>query len=336
MGAVPRRWLIIHPGALGDVLLALPALAHLARLFPGADRILAAAPRVGALLDGSAYIEASVDFDTLGLHRLFAVEADPVVLDRLAPYQGVVSWFGAGDPTYCAHLAALGGWALVARATPPAGSSVHAARHLLATLAPLGPAPDALPPLRLTAGDAERRWARAWLEARDLSAHEVLMLHPGAGSPAKIWPGFGALARRFVAAGAPVVVVSGPADAVPVAQVVESGDVRETMVVRELSLRRLAALVQAARAFVGNDSGLSHLAAALGCPSLVLFGPTDPAVWAPSGERVVVLAGAGSGAPDPWDGLSVDRVEAALAGLLRGPRAIAGWASPTERGERHA
>ena len=320
-----RRCLVIHPGALGDVLLALPALAHLAVLFPGAARVLATAPRLGALLHGSACVEETADVDALGLHPLFVADPDPEALARFGGYHAIVSWLGAGDPAYCAHLARLGCPVVVAGATPAPGSRTHAARHLLDTIAPLGPVPGTPRPVRLGVGDDERRWARAWLEGRGLRPGEAVVLHPGAGSPAKVWPGFGALARRLRATGQPVVVVAGPADSVPVAQAIEGGGLADTVVARDWPLRRLAALLEAARAFVGNDSGLSHLAAAVGCQSLVLFGPTDPVVWTPLGERVVVLAGSASGARDPWRELTPDRVEDALAVRLgRARPALAG------------
>src|SRR5262249_62383936 len=89
-------------------------------------------------------------------------------------------------------------------------------------------------------------------------------------------------------------------------------------VARDPSLRQLAALFERATVFVGNDSGLSHLAAAVGCATLVLFGPTDPAVWAPTGARVRVVRGAGAGAADPWHGVDLGRAERAALDLARG------------------
>jgi ADP-heptose:LPS heptosyltransferase len=314
---VPSRCLVVHPGALGDVLLALPALAHLAALVPGARRVLAASPGLGALLEHAGVVEQATDLEGLGLHHLFESEPDPQRLERLGGYDVVVSWLGAGDATYRGHLERLAPRVVVARAVPPPGSRAHATRHLLDTLAPLGSPPDAVRPMRLEPGDAERAWAQGWLEAHGLAPGEAVILHPGAGSPAKAWPGFGRLAGRLRARGRPVVVVGGPADASAVARTVTEGAVPESVVGRDLSLPRLAALFRSASVLVGNDSGLSHLAAAVGCPTIALFGPTDPRVWAPIGEGVVVLGGEAPTATDPWRALSTDRVEAALGRLAR-------------------
>jgi ADP-heptose:LPS heptosyltransferase len=314
---VPRA-LIVHPGALGDVLLALPALGYLAQLVSGLQRTVAAAPRLAALLTGSGYAESTVPLDDLALGGLFTPEPDPALLRRLGGYDLIVSWFGAGDATYRAHLEGLGPRVVIARAAPPPGATRHASRHLIETLAPLGPLPAGVPAARLGVGDTERGWARDWLAGRGLALQEPVAVHPGAGSPAKTWPGYPALLRRLRAAGVPVVVTTGPADAVVAAWLAAEADLAGVVVAVDPSPRQLVALLAAARAFVGNDSGPTHAAAAVGCPTLALFGPSDPAVWRPLGTRVTVLAGARPGAPDPWSGLTVDRVAAALAATVPG------------------
>jgi ADP-heptose:LPS heptosyltransferase len=301
--------LIVHPGALGDVLLALPAIAHLTRVRPGARRVLATAPRLAALLADSACVEATGALDALALHRLFTVDGDAAVLARLAAHDTIVSWLGAGDAVFRGHLAFLDGPAprrvIVARGTPGPGAARHAAWHFLDTLAPLGPPPAALPPVRLEATPAERVWASAWLHDRTVAVGPVV-LHPGAGSPVKVWPGMAALGRRLVALGLPVVAVTGPAEAA----VAWPG----ARVAHDLTLRQLVALFERATVVVGHDSGLTHLAALVGAPTVALFGPTDPGTWAPIGPDVTVLAGAGSRESDPWRGLDPDLVEHAVLG----------------------
>jgi ADP-heptose:LPS heptosyltransferase len=267
-------------------------------------------------------VEETVDLEALGLHRLFTATADPAALQPLAGYAAVVSWLGAGDAAYREHLGAMaerpGCRVVIARAAPPPGSTRHAAWHLLDTLGELGPPPADLPPVRLTAGAGERDWAAGWLEERGLAPGTVAVLHPGAGNVAKVWPGFPTLARRLAILGLPVVVVTGPAEAGRVAGLAAAAGVPGARVARDLSVRQLAALFERAAVFVGNDSGLSHLAAAVGCASLVLFGPTDPVVWAPIGLRVRVVRGSGPRAADPWHGMDVGRVERAALDLARG------------------
>jgi len=305
------RCLVVHPGALGDVLLALPALTHLGAL--GFTRVLAAAPRLGNLVRDGGAVEEAVDLEGLGLHHLFVAGVGSPALAGLQRFDAVVSWLGAGDPEYARRLAIASPRAIVARARPAPGVSTHVGAHLLATLAPLGALPATLPAARLEATPAARAWARDWLGSRGLGPGEVVLLQAGAGSPAKIWPDAPGLARRLEADRVPVVLVAGPADGPALARFGGTAGVGDDRVLRDLPLDRLAALSSLARAFVGNDSGPTHLAAAVGCPTLALFGPTDPAIWRPLGARVRVAAGRGP--TSPWDGVDVERVLAALRAL---------------------
>ncbi len=136
-------------------------------------------------------------------------------------------------------------------------------------------------PERLAPAEAAEA-ARSWLSRLPPG---FVAVHPGSGSPRKNWPAdrFEALAREL-AQGAPWLLVHGPAEA---AQRPAEGAVAAL----NLPLRVLARVLSAAGVYVGNDSGVSHLAAAAGAPTLVLFGPTDPALWAPVGPRVRVLRG---------------------------------------------
>jgi ADP-heptose:LPS heptosyltransferase len=135
------------------------------------------------------------------------------------------------------------------------------------------------------------------------------------------------LVRRLRSAGLPVVVTTGPADADVRAWLGEI-DGAGLAVAPDLSPRQLAALYAVARAFVGNDSGPTHVAAAVGCPTVALFGPTNPAQWRPLGHGVTVLAGAGPGTPDPWAGLTTERVLAALVEAAAPTSVLVGEARP--------
>ena len=304
--------LVLHAGALGDVLLAIPALAHLRQL--GFRTTLGVASRLVGLFAGSGLVDVARDLEDLRLHRLFVDPPDPEALAAAACYDAVVSWLGAGDPTYRASLGRLRRAAVIARAAPPPGDRRHVSRHLLETLAPLGTVPMEMPHARLGVADPDRREAEAWLAARGIRRAEAVVLQPGAGSPAKAWPGFATLARRLREGGVPVVALAGPADVDVVAGLLESGGLDEDQLARDWPLARVAALLSLARAAVGNDSGPTHLAAAVGCATVAVFGPTDPAVWGPIGPRVRVVGGEARNSP--WADASIDRVSAALQALL--------------------
>ncbi len=311
------RCLVVHPGALGDVLLAGPALGHLRAL--GFRTTLAVTSRLVPLFSGSGLVDDACDLEALALHRLFVEPPDPAAHDVVASFDALACWLGAGDSAFRANLARLGRPTVVARAAPPPGTGRHVSRHLLETLAPLGPLPGGLPSVRLRVTEADRAVAEAWLAARGMGPAEAVVLQPGAGSAAKVWPGFAALACRLRAAGLPLVALAGPADGPVVQALLEAEALEEDGLVRDWPLPEIAALLSLARAVVGNDSGPTHLAAAVGCPTVVLFGPTDPAVWAPLGSHVRAIAGPPGGAP--W--ADVDRVVAALQAFLAAPGAAA-------------
>ncbi|MCX6955246.1 MAG: glycosyltransferase family 9 protein [Verrucomicrobia bacterium] len=136
-----------------------------------------------------------------------------------------------------------------------------------------------------------------------------IAIHPGSGSPQKNWP-----LSRWVELctwltrehRADLLIVTGEADPTAAATLAPFGTAAH-----QLPLADLVARLARCRLFLGHDSGISHLAAACGVPSLLLFGPTDPAMWAPPAPHVTVLR---SG--HPLDSLSVASVQSALAARM--------------------
>jgi ADP-heptose:LPS heptosyltransferase len=198
--------------------------------------------------------------------------------------------------------------ALIARVVvhdplPPSGTG-HAADWLARPVASLGINCSDGPAL-LQATDEEQERAAAIL--RDLP-DRFLAVHPGSGSPAKTWPAdrFGEVVdalgvERFL-------LVEGPADAAAAAPLRAR---RGAVLARGLGTRVLGAALARAAAFVGNDSGVTHLAAAWGAPTVAIFGPTDPGVWSPVGPRVTVVRSADA----RMDGVAIEAVVGAVAAI---------------------
>jgi ADP-heptose:LPS heptosyltransferase len=276
--------LVIHPGTLGDVLQAIPALAALRALPEGRHLTFAGQERLGRLLAGTGVVDSSLRFEGLGLETLFAGEAVPAeVRSRLGGFARVVSWFGSRADGFAERLRAIAPEALVATPVPDMGPPPTVWEHLVATLAPWGvKAPSAIAPLALP--EAWRAEARLALSrfGRD-SRRPLLVVHPGAGGRDKRWP-----AENFVEVirhaaretGCQVLVHRGPADGNAVDQFLPLLDLPAPVLV-EPSLERLAAVLQEADAYLGADSGVSHLAAAAGAPAVILFPPRTRDRWAP-------------------------------------------------------
>jgi ADP-heptose:LPS heptosyltransferase len=243
--------LVLRPGALGDTLLAVPALRALRRAF--APITLAAHPGAARLLVTFGEVEHGIAFDDPSLAYLFRGDQMPV--------EPIVAWMTGSTGLTNAELVAP---------SRPAGVE-HAAHYLLRTLEPLG--------IDLAFDDQP-------LRVTPIDVDEVLV-HPGSGSVVKNWPAnkFGAVIRAL---GTPVRLVVGEADSAVAAEI-ESLLGRTLPRLERPPLEELAARLAGCRAYLGNDSGVSHLAGLCGAHTVVMFGPTRPEIWHPLGPDVHVL-----------------------------------------------
>jgi ADP-heptose:LPS heptosyltransferase len=290
MPAPPVETLVVHPGALGDVLQAVPALGALGRL--GHRLTFAGQPRLGELLQGAGLVLAATSFDTFGFDALFVDDTLPErLVSRLGRFQRVASWFGAREDSYRKNLGALVTDSIVARPVPDDDSPLTVWEHLLETLAPWGVAP----PAELHHLPTAERWriaARTALMAAGVGfTRPLLIAHPGAGARWKQapTPRFArALERMAVDGGFEIVLHQGPADGAAVAAL-SSELAKPAIRLVEPSLTELAGALALATAYLGSDSGVSHLAACVGTPSVILYPPETLRRWAPWSPSAVPL-----------------------------------------------
>ena len=267
-----------------------------------------------------------------GAGEAFSHRAGPVAL--------AVSFLGSPDVTR--NLLGAGAEeVLVSAAKPAAGVGVHAADHLISVLKGRLDVPSPARP-RIKVPAAVRESASAVLREAGVPSRAYLVIQPGSGSPGKNWPAgnfrvLASLARD--ALGLAVVIVLGPAElerdppairAGPMSGASAPGQDADDLcsvadaILKSPRLPLLAALLADAAAYVGNDSGVSHLAAACGAPTVAVFGPSDPAVWAPRGARVTVVRAnapgpaACTGSPGDLRQVEVEDVLEALRALARG------------------
>lgn len=317
---------VFRPGALGDTLLTFPALAALRRVFPGARlSAIGNAPAL-ALARDAGLADAVFDYDLPWWTELFSEDGirSPQGREALAGARLVVVWMGRDVEQITRNLRALGVQELVsAPGRPSEQGQTHAADYLLDTLSPVisEPLQRRLDMTMLPVASQAQQWAEEEWMRRGLVGARVLALHPGSGGRSKCWPPerFAALAGRFIVDGWQTLVIEGPADGAAVAEVVQALPPEHALRLSKLSLSQLAALLARAALYVGNDSGVTHLSALVGAPTLALFGPTNPAIWSPRGPRVqVVWHGAAhpGAAGHPMIDLGVDEVVAAAQALL--------------------
>jgi len=264
-------------------------------------RLLAPAAPARALLGtGPGEVEAILPWDGAETAAMLAGERTGGGLDAALDGADVVVAFTRSEPALGA-LRARAKRLLVHDPAPPLDGP-HASLWLAQALEPLALRAGADAPPPLVFREEERRDGRA--RTRDLD-DGFLAVHPGSGSPAKNWPAerFAEAARRL-SGGRPWLLVLGPAEE-------ETVEWPGAVVAREWPLRALGAALSRAGLFLGNDSGVAHLAAASGAPTLTLFGPTDPALWAPVGRSVATLRAPGGA----LQALAVDVVVAAALAL---------------------
>ncbi|GIW05391.1 MAG: glycosyl transferase [Dehalococcoidia bacterium] len=270
-----RGCLVVRLGAIGDTVLAIPALRRLRERY-GRVVVVGSAP---AVLLGPV-VDRVVDVEAPAVAALFRSDpaADDHLCAELGSFEAAVVWLKQPHAVVTA-LARLGIPRVLAAPSLPAGRR-HVVDHLLATI---GEPPGAR--VELPVAPQSRSRAVALLRRLGVPSASVL-LAIGAGGAAKRWPAerFAALAARLAC---PVAVLAGPADEASVAAFRQAQP--DIPIVAGVELELLPAILADAALVVANDSGPGHLAAAVGTPVVSLFGPTDPEVWAPRGPRVTVL-----------------------------------------------
>jgi ADP-heptose:LPS heptosyltransferase len=289
--------LVIHQGALGDFILALPALETLRKNFPHARTIIIGYPRILELVDQRFYADGTISVDRREMVSLFVPgrPLDPSLSQVLDQFDLIVVFGKDEEGMFIGNLKRVcRGSLLHINSFPRWGEKIHLSEHLLRQFSQYGFFISGLNP-RLYLQESDKDWGKNFWKERGLTPEErskVIVLHPGSGSKKKVWPldRFVSLARilqdRF---GSKILILFGPAEGSEVERVFEGMDPQASIQVKGLSLLELASVMNGCRLFIGNDSGISHMASALGIPTIAIFGPTDPRVWSPRGEKVWVV-----------------------------------------------
>lgn len=289
-----RRWLLVRNGAIGDTILLSSVIQTIRRNELRAwIEVMGIYERV-ELLVGEGLADAAVSSEISGMERLYADSSElPSSLKTYFSTFDVILFFTGGDHAKIQERLQLltPGEVHVFPALPPPGSTSHCCNHYHGILHDKIPV-ESIPLPRLSLKTQDKKNALEFL--RDQGMHPgtnfLLAMHPGAGSSKKQAPHFlfaeiaSAYHRQFSIS---CLLIQGPADETAVTRVhSQLPEDLPVLVLKEIPLRDLASILSHADTMVGNDSGVAHLSAAVGCPTLVWFLQSDPKVWSPLGFHV--------------------------------------------------
>jgi ADP-heptose:LPS heptosyltransferase len=311
-----ERILVIRGGAIGDFILTLPALKALRDARPNAYIEILGYKHIAVLAENRFYAQAVRSIEYGPLARFFAGNSElPTELaDYFAGFDLIISYLYDPDGVFENNLRRCGVENLICGPAKIVEDAGHAACQLARPFEELG-----IKVLDLTERifplTEDREFAREFLRRLPLP---IVAIHPGSGSEQKNWPlenwiALFSKSRQFSSDGKcpSLVVISGEADKPQTQQLEREWKNRDTRFAKNLPLPHLAAVIERS-IFIGHDSGISHLAAATGADCILLFGSTDPNLWAPSNQNVRLLRAPSGKLSD----LGIETVEAALVGVL--------------------
>lgn len=284
------RILVIRGGAIGDFVLTLPAVRLIREAFPESHLEILGYRHILEIGAQRYYADAtrSIEYGPLAGFFHPSADLDRELVQYFSSFHQVISYLFDPDGIFSGNLARAGVKNLIV-GPGKLNDASHATAQLAAPLVRLGlflenPGACVFP-------SSADRLAAASLLPIDMDS--CIAMHPGSGSAKKNWP----LSQwRMLIAEVqkrlpenPVVLVGGEADQAQLEEL-QSEFGNTVQVLNSVPLPELAAFFSRCRGFVGHDSGISHLAAASGIPCALMFGPTDPHVWAPQNPAVHILS----------------------------------------------
>ncbi len=282
--------LVIRGGAIGDFILTLPVLSALREQFPAARIELLGYPRIASLALMGGLIDAVGAIESRPLATFFASRAtlDPAMQEFFGRFALIVSYLYDPDGIFQENVRSCSrSQFIVGPHRPDEKGSIHATQCFLQPLERLAifdfdPIPRLeVPMIGGSAGAIGRAGSARWLA-----------MHPGSGSELKNWPEqrWRELLEQIIQhTSVQILLVGGEAEAGKLDRLAQGLPPDRLRIADKLPLPALAQEFKGCAGFVGHDSGITHLAAAIGIPTIALWGATNKRVWEPRGADVQLL-----------------------------------------------
>jgi heptosyltransferase-2 len=295
--------LVIRGGAIGDFILTLPAIAALRQQFPGAHLEVLGYPHIIRLAEAGGLVDRAQSIEARALAGFFARRG--VLAKDLADYFSefdiILSYLYDPDDIFKTNIARCSkAQFVVGPYRPNEAEKVHATKVYLRPLE------------RFAIFDADH-FPRLSLKPQPPALNQIA-LHPGSGSEKKNWPEakWADLLQHLVhSTDYNLLLIGGEAEGERLQRLAAALPITRTKVAQSLPLTDLARLIQQSSAFIGHDSGISHLAAALGLPGVVLWGNTAEEIWRPPQDHVLILKN-----PGGLKLITIEQVMGKLNGIL--------------------
>jgi len=305
--------LVVRGGAIGDFIVALPVFAALRRQFPGTHLEVLGYPHIAPLAAAGRLVDTVCSIEARALAGFFARGGglDERLANYFAGFALIISFLFDPDGIFQENVTRCSKAQFIAGPhRPDEKLNLHATEALLKPLERLSIFDaDPVPRLKLVAPASSGQVAQHFCSkaTRDSAASEPadkdvgatdrwLALHPGSGSERKNWPEENwicLLQHLHRATKFNFLLVGGEAEGDRLQRLSAVLPTTRIQLAQSLPLVELGWRLQQCAGFIGHDSGISHLAAALGLPGLVLWGETNQAIWCPRGDRITALTSNG-------------------------------------------
>jgi heptosyltransferase-2 len=277
------RILVIRGGAFGDFILTTPAISLIRRQFPEVRIELLAYPQYAQLAIESGISDGYRSIDSRPLAGFFARRGVlcPELSQYFRTFHLVLSYLYDPDGIFRENIGRVTSAQFIQGPhRPDESESVHAVDQLLKPLERLAIYDTGVIPHLAVSSEPIR------------SDTEVIALHPGSGSERKNWPECSwaeLIARILDETSAGLLLVGGEAEGDRLVRLASVRNTPRIQLARSLPLPQLARRMSHCLGFLGHDSGVTHFAAALGLPGIVLWGPSNASVWKPRSEKMHLL-----------------------------------------------
>ncbi len=277
--------LVIRGGAIGDFILTLPAMAALRENFPDAELEVLGYPHIArlALIGDLAQKVASIEARSLSVFFARKGELSEELKNYFDSFSLILSFLYDPDGIFRENVGRCTKAQFIqCPHRPDETGGIHASEVFLKPLEALA--------IFEASGTPELRVAKAF--ETTVHSGRWLAVHPGSGSPSKNWPSekwMKLLEHLAKTTTLYFLLVGGEAERDYLKAVASSLPQNRIKLMQSAPLPEVAGWIASCQGFVGHDSGISHLAAAVGVPSLILWGNTEETVWRPRAKTLMVL-----------------------------------------------